>query len=74
MAVNPHIIDRHVDVGWEDSDEQKRQPPATESLNQTHRDQQPDAAEKLAHAADDDARPGKGNRRWHDLQEELRMA
>jgi hypothetical protein len=73
-AVNLHVCHRHMDVGGEDRDEQERQAPPGEELYRPDRKEQPDAAEKLANAADEDAGPVKGNPRWHDREEKLRVA
>lgn len=61
----------HVDVRGEDRDEHEREAPAGQELNRARGDEQPDAAEQLEHAADDDTGHWKRNPRRHDWQEEV---
>lgn len=68
-AVENDIVDRHIDVGRKDSDEQGHHAPGSGLTD--GRNEQTDTAEDLEEAADVDQRPVGRQIIWHDPHERL---
>jgi len=64
------MVGRHINVGGEDSDEQRDQAPPRQRQNVVLGNQQAKTSEQLAYAAGDNRKEMKGDPGGHDGEEE----
>ena len=72
--MNLHVGHGHVEVGRKDGDEEQSETPTGQELNRARGNQQPNPAEQLENAAEQDAGKRKRDPGRHHWEEEFRMA